>query len=113
MKYRKKPVAIEAMQLPERYPDGEDPASDGYARNLQAAKVIDWLRAELPSFEPLAEDVPARGWAIDPATGFILIATLEGVMQAKPGDYIIRGVAGEFYPCKPSIFRQTYEPTEA
>ena len=38
------------------------------------------------------------------------ITTLEGVMIARPGDWIIRGVAGEFYPCKPEIFDQTYEP---
>lgn len=37
------------------------------------------------------------------------INTLEGKMLAKPGDYIIKGVAGEFYPCKPDIFEQTYE----
>ena len=40
-----------------------------------------------------------------------LIPTLEGVMEASPGDWVIRGVAGEFYPCKPDIFEQTYEPT--
>ena len=39
------------------------------------------------------------------------INTLEGVMEASPGDWVIRGVAGEFYPCKPDIFEQTYEPT--
>jgi hypothetical protein len=38
------------------------------------------------------------------------IATLEGTMTAVPGDWIIRGVQGEFYPCKPDIFEQTYEP---
>lgn len=37
------------------------------------------------------------------------IDTLEGVMTAQPGDYIIKGVQGEFYPCKPDIFEQTYE----
>ena len=37
------------------------------------------------------------------------IDTLEGTMKAKPGDYIIKGVNGEFYPCKPEIFKQTYE----
>ena len=37
------------------------------------------------------------------------IPTLEGVMKASPGDYIIRGVQGEFYPCKPNIFEDTYE----
>ena len=40
------------------------------------------------------------------------IETLEGVTWAQPGDWIIRGVAGEFYPCKPDIFEQTYEPAE-
>lgn len=41
-----------------------------------------------------------------------LIHTLEGTMSADPGDYIIRGVQGEFYPCKPDIFEQTYERVE-
>ena len=40
------------------------------------------------------------------------IPTLEGVMRANPGDYIIEGVEGERYPCKPGIFEQTYEPVE-
>lgn len=39
----------------------------------------------------------------------LCIDTLEGVMYAAPGDYIIRGVKGEFYPCKPDIFEETYE----
>lgn len=41
-----------------------------------------------------------------------LIHTLEGTLAADPGDYIIRGVQGEFYPCKPDIFEQTYERVE-
>lgn len=44
----------------------------------------------------------------DPGTGF-RIATLEGTMTATPGDWIIRGIKGEFYPCKPDIFEATYE----
>lgn len=39
-----------------------------------------------------------------------LIPTLEGVMRASPGDWIIKGIAGEVYPCKPEIFKATYEP---
>lgn len=39
----------------------------------------------------------------------VLIETLEGVMTADPGDYIIKGVKGELYPCKPDIFKMTYE----
>lgn len=42
----------------------------------------------------------------------VTIETLEGVMLAEPGDWIITGVAGERYPCKPHIFEQTYEPVE-
>ena len=43
---------------------------------------------------------------------FLMIRTLEGDMRCEIGDWIIRGVAGEFYPCKPTIFEQTYEPVE-
>ena len=42
----------------------------------------------------------------------IIIRTLEGDMMASPGDYIIKGVNGEFYPCKPDIFEKTYERVE-
>ena len=41
-----------------------------------------------------------------------MISTLEGVMTAQPGDWIITGVNGEKYPCKPDIFEKTYEPVE-
>lgn len=43
----------------------------------------------------------------------LIIPTLEGNMVAKPGDYIIRGIKGEFYPCKPDIFEQSYELVES
>ena len=44
--------------------------------------------------------------------GGVNIHTLEGVMRADPGDWIIKGIKGEFYPCKPDIFAATYEPVE-
>ena len=44
--------------------------------------------------------------------GSIKIKTLEGVMTAVTGDYIIKGVHGEFYPCKPDIFKETYEEVQ-
>lgn len=47
------------------------------------------------------------------AGGQLYIATLEGVHHASVGDFIIKGVKGEFYPCKPDIFAQTYEPADA
>ena len=47
-----------------------------------------------------------------PALDWEMIYTKEGVMTAKPGDLIIRGVAGELYPCDPDIFARTYEEVE-
>lgn len=48
-------------------------------------------------------------WGYDPSGGTLSIHTLEGIMTANKGDYIIKGVLGEFYPCKPKIFDSTYE----
>ena len=95
--YRKKPVVVEAMQL--------------VGTNAETHAVYQWIEANTQgSFDPLTEEIPASGVSIDPATGDFLIATLEGVMQAKPGDWIIRDIEGEFYPCEPDIFAATYEP---
>jgi hypothetical protein len=80
--YRKKPVVIEAIQ----YRAGEQPYE-------------------------LANDVIA-GRVRYPEDGTALIDTLEGSMIARSGDWIIRGVKGELYPCKPDIFAATYEPAE-
>lgn len=44
-----------------------------------------------------------------PSKGIIRIPTLEGTMEASLGDFIIKGINGEFYPCKPDIFKQTYD----
>ncbi len=81
--YRKKPVIIEAMQL--------IPGTDNWK------DVCDWMRRS---------GVGSFGHAGD---GVVFINTLEGRMEASPGDWIIKGVAGEFYPCKPDIFEATYE----
>lgn len=43
---------------------------------------------------------------------YLAIRTLEGIMRAQPGDWIIKGVNGEFYPCKPDVFAKTYELAE-
>lgn len=48
----------------------------------------------------------------DEPFGSAYIETLEGRHEARPGDWIIKGIQGEFYPCKPDIFDQTYEPVE-
>lgn len=97
--FRKRPVVIEAMQL-----TGPAP---------QIHTVYQWIEQNTEgSFDPQAKTVPASGVSIDPATGNFLIATLEGVMSAGLGDWVIRGVQGEFYPCKPGIFAATYEPAD-
>ena len=82
--YRKKPVVIEAMQFQPVGSSGED-----------AARVESWCGGEM---------------VVDDQGYCLVIKTLEGRMRASPGDWIIRGVAGEFYPCKPDIFEKTYEP---
>lgn len=61
-----------------------------------------------------AEDIAARDESMhvlsnENGDAFIIIDTLEGRMTANPGDWVIRGVQGEFYPCKPDIFAATYD----
>ena len=84
-KYRKKPVVIEAIQL----------------------KWENW--SEICDFV----GVPKNGHGFNDYTGEakirMIIKTLEGELTASEGDYIIKGIKGEFYPCKPDIFEQTYE----
>lgn len=80
MQYRKKPVVIEAEQV-------------------QAGMIGDLISAAI-----------AQGKARMTDYDEIMIETLEGSMIARPGDWIIKGIKGEFYPCKPDIFAATYEP---
>lgn len=86
MKYRKKPVVIEAELW------------DGTAEG--ATPIIDWI---------LSEGERSARFRNGEDEVCIAIDTLEGTMKAAPGDYIIKGVQGEFYPCKPDIFATTYE----
>lgn len=82
-KYRKRPVEIDAMQWKE---------GNGF-------HVRDWINGN-------GGEARLDNKADEPG---IYIATLEGEMKASPFDYVIRGVQGEFYPCKPDIFAATYE----
>ena len=88
-KYRKKPVVIEAIVF------NDDPST-----LIKLGDFIDnktgWLNVSYADRENPKLD----------------IETLEGTMQASIGDYIIKGVNGEFYPCKPDIFAKTYEAVE-
>jgi len=83
-KFRKKPVVIEARLL------------------------------TLESSTEVAAWCGGRSWSRPPmrAVTGLTIPTLEGDMSASYGDWIIKGVNGEFYPCKPDIFTKTYEPAE-
>lgn len=86
MKYRKKPVVIEAVQW-----------TGNNASDIEAFVGSRQTWETWEQFETLDE---------------IRIPTLEGVMTASKGDWIIRGVKGELYPCKPDIFAVTYEAVE-
>lgn len=86
-KFRKKPVVIEAIQY---HPHGNCAEVAAFMGQPYDADVCE-------------EGEPEESW---------LIPTLEGVMEAAPGDWIIRGVQGEFYPCKPDIFTATYEEVD-
>lgn len=80
--YRKKPVVIETFQWTGDANQIDDPV--WIVEAIKTGKVI------------VGKDL-------------LQIETLEGVMEAKPGDWIIQGVKGEIYPCKPDIFEATYE----
>ena len=97
MKYRKLPVVIDAIQLQQdnifkvtTFIDGKKP---DIKSNMATDKWEDYVRLVIAN----------EGVSID---------TLEGEMMADFGDYIIKGVKGEFYPCKPDIFEMTYEPAK-
>lgn len=89
MMYRKKPVVIEAMQLTEDNPKD----------------VCDWIH----SFNVRNGRDEKVGININ---GTVDIDTLEGTMRADVGDWVIRGVQGEHYPCQPDLFEATYEEVE-
>jgi hypothetical protein len=79
-KYKKKPIKIDAVELTQ----------------ANAEDVAKWAHGKVEN-------------ASDPMTLSVSIPTLEGVMTASIGDFVIQGVEGEVYPCKPSIFNATYE----
>jgi hypothetical protein len=81
MRYRKKPVIIEAVQF----------------TGFNLAECMSFIKGTEVHREILIE------------SNIFTIDTLEGQMTASIGDYIIKGVNGEFYPCKPDIFKKTYE----
>lgn len=97
MKYRKMPVEVEAMLLSA---DTIDPGDALSPHEESHARIAGWMLAHGFTGFRVAGDRRPFGIEID---------TLEGTMMASPGDWIIRGVQGEFYPCKSDIFEATYE----
>ena len=71
--------------------------------------VIDAVQYTGPNFSEMEAFV---GGDAEFRNGKLVIATLEGALRASVGDWIIKGVKGEFYPCKPDIFAATYERVE-
>lgn len=92
MKYKKKPVVIEAFQY-----DGDFKYHDG------RYYIPDWA---VKAFED--GTMYYDFW--DEVPGELFIRTLEGNHHVSVGDYIIKGISGELYPCKPDIFKATYDP---
>jgi hypothetical protein len=94
VRYRKKPVEIDAVKW-----TGEN-----------HREMFDFLTNYTKTDKPL--EVTGDNFYIDHSKveGGLIIKTLEGEHLASIGDYVIKGVKGEFYPCKPDIFELTYEP---
>lgn len=92
MKYKKKPVVIDAIQW--------------NGLNLEQIKGF--------VGESLIYNILDTAWEVGKGAPhvFMKIHTLEGNMEVNKGDFIIKGVNGEYYPCKPDIFAKTYEPAE-
>ena len=90
-KYRKKPAEVEAFRFYADY-------------------MPDWFMDKVSANEVFLRCCDYKRYSIDEA--FCEIKTLEGPMIARGGDYIIKGVNGEIYPCKPDIFEKTYEMVE-
>lgn len=84
MKFRKKPVIVEATEF----------------TGHNSTEIEAWF---------IGHDSREK-FGVEDGGAIVLIHTLEGTMRADAGDWIIRGVKGEFYPCKPDIFEATYEP---
>ena len=91
-KYRKKPIEIEAVQF-----TGDN-----------EYEIADFMHLPITALQ-MSVDAVLRTDGDYRENTHIHIPTLEGVMTANCGDWIIKGVKGEFYPCKPDIFDETYE----
>lgn len=90
-KYRKKPVVIEAIQ----WTGKNDAEIESFVRD-----ALEGYGDNLVAYRPMSEQYKSK---------LMYIRTLEGIMTASVDDYIVKGIQGEFYPCKPDVFKKTYE----
>ena len=97
MKYRKKPVEIEAFQMTKE-------------RRQDNSEWPNWLNLAWNTDFPEPGAVSCEDYPNSKGDDRLVIQTLEGVHAVSWDDWIIQGVAGELYPCKPDIFAKTYEP---
>lgn len=97
--YRKKPVVIQAVQWTGNNPCEIQEFAGSAAKIIKYAPAINNARGVFVGF-------------VERASLELSIQTLEGEMKAAIGDYIIKGVNGEFYPCKEEIFKKTYDLAE-
>ena len=95
MKFRKKPVVVEAFQFTA-------------GRRLDNSEWPSWLNGAWQK----ESDVAGSFFCAPDGGEDVFIMTLEGVHKVTPGDFIIQGIKGELYPCKPDIFAATYDPLE-
>lgn len=93
--FRKRPVVVEAFQFTAK----------------RRWDNVDWP-AWLNDAWQKAEDQPGAFYCLRLSPARCFLVTLEGEMEVMPDDWIIKGVKGELYPCKPDIFALTYEPCE-
>lgn len=75
---------------------------------MKIRRGVDYL-PDKPFIKVRKKPVEVEAWQTDETA---YIETLEGTMEARPGDWIIRGIRGELYPCKPDVFENTYEIVE-
>jgi hypothetical protein len=100
MNFRKKPVVIETFQMT-------------YERRVDNTEWPEWLNRAWNTTWGQPGAVSSEDFPTSNGTDRLTIYTLEGVHTVEWGDWIIQGVKGELYPCKPDIFELTYEPVEA
>lgn len=100
MKFRKKPVVIEAFQMTRE-------------RRASNAEWPEWLNEAWNRPHDAPGAVFPKNYPASDAADEVVIFTLEGLHLVNFDDWIIRGIKGELYPCKPDIFAATYEPVEA